>query len=624
MCKNDLEGAISTKNIPPPHPKNHELKLTKKSINESSSHSISNIQSCRHNENTFKDSLEGSISESRTNILIPDSLNNTKSSIGVNKNWKKSKKSSKKGFDSNKAVNISIDIIDTKEKDNEKNTKKIDYRYYSNFPFSNLDNVKKNRGTDRYWIAVYDKLIKRKNILKILNYYNVDPDNDDKKRSIKEQLLIIKDFDIYFMEDSNKPFIKYMKGNFIFAKIYLLTIEEINLVLNYINRYKLNLDKNFVDNLQTKGNYQNISKNFSYNVIYHMGNYMNVSIYGFTNYNVITQKTQLSYTLLNQKFPNSKKIAKLVKLLMINFPKYSFDFFVCYLLSKIRFINFSEKTKEIKNIIYSQKNSYVPLKNKNNRFHNSSSYSPGSDFDVDEDSSREKPDIQTFTYQNYNQSLSNNLFKYNTIDNNIYKIKEKDISIKKKIFRKHMESVYANGFIDSNESKKNKTSIKQFINNINKKDDKQNIANHKNNGKDKNNIKKTSSIKNNIKFPNFLHIKKDNKKKENGKKEGKIMNKTENKYKNSCRIHLINQLNIKEEEIVEDVHKNITNYKIEPLKEDTNKENTGIFVVNKKIDFDLNDIDEDSIIGKNNNNNINEKDSEFLTPEKKNKHKYYS
>ena len=39
---------------------------------------------------------------------------------------------------------------------------------------------------------------------------------------------------------------------------------------------------------------------------------MNINIIGFTNYN-IQDKSNLTYNYLNQNYPNSRKIAKLVK-----------------------------------------------------------------------------------------------------------------------------------------------------------------------------------------------------------------------------------------------------------------------------------------------------------------------
>ena len=85
-----IKNIIFKNSIPQPLTRSNEVKKTIKNKNDSS-HSFSNIPSNKHLENTFKDSLEASISESKTNILIPDSLNNTKSSIG-NPNIKKNNK----------------------------------------------------------------------------------------------------------------------------------------------------------------------------------------------------------------------------------------------------------------------------------------------------------------------------------------------------------------------------------------------------------------------------------------------------------------------------------------------------------------------------------------------------
>ena len=85
-------------------------------------------------------------------------------------------------------------------------------------------------------------------------------------------------------------------------------------------------------------------------------------------------------------------------------------------------------------------------------------------------------------------------------------------------------------------------------------------------------------------------------------------------------------INTKSEETkIETTNKEATNYINNSYKEDINKENTGIFVVNKKMTTDVNDYidDEDSsmII---NNKNINEQSSVYVTPEKKKKYRYYS
>ena len=676
-----IKNIILKSAIPQPLTRSNEAKKAKKTKNDSS-HSFSNNPSNKHLENTFKDSLEGSISESKTNILIPDSLNNTKSSIG-NPNVKKNNKKNDLGG-SERYKNISNgEKIESEEnfsssKNNEENTKKIDYRFYKKYPIKvinkNIENVK-TKEKNRYWLAVYDKLIKKKKILRILNYYEEEKNKekngnnklDINQDSIKEQLLIIKDFDIYFLKQYNKPFIKYIKGNCIFTKLYLLTVEEINYVLNYINRYKLSFSENIIQFLQEKGNYQKLHegfKNFPYNIVYHMGNYMNINIYGFSNFNLHIHKNNLSYNYLNQKFPNSKKIAKLVKILMINFPKYSFNFFVCYLLSKIKFENFNEKTNEIKNLIYSINKSILPLHNTyyNNIINNSimhSSYSPLSH--SEDDISNKKPILKNYTESNYQQIIGKNMtYQCHTIDNyNIKYIKDKkknnlinkknnkiNNSDKKKSFKKHTESVYLNGYVgrdtqlifqkEKNNKKENKTSIKQFIGNlkidplliINENDNYKKIASKRNIKKNKN---KSFSKKNKVNFPKFVHVKKKNinyiengilKKKENEENESNFI-----EEKNKSQINKISKIiiNTKSEETkIETINKEMTNYINNSGKDEINKENTGIFVVNKRMITDINDYIEDNSSLILSDRNLNGNTSIYMTPEKKKQYRYYS
>ena len=699
MKKNQkvIKNIIAINTIPQPLSRPNDIKIYKKNnINDSSSHSLSNIPSNKQFlENTFKDSLEGSISESKTNILIPDSLNNTKSSIG-NANHKKMNKNKITNQNDKNNNNINGEKSENEEINsmggniNEENTKKIDYRFYTNYPvfmINNTINTVKNKEKNRYWLAVYDKLMKKKNILKILNYYEkLDRKNDNNQKLnidinkdyIKEQLLIIKDFDIYFMKQSNKPFIKYIKGNCIFAKLYLLTIEEINLILNYINRYKLSLSSFSIRSLQKKGNFQKLNERyikFPYNMIYHMGSYMNINIYGFSNFNLL-DNNNINYNYLNQKFPCSRKIAKLIKLLMINFPKYSFNFFICYLLSKIRFENFNEKTNEIKNIVYSSNKSFMPLNNRffnNNIINNSimhSSYSPLSHYD--EDTSNDKPIIKNYTENNYQQLIGENMnFEYNTIDNynnKYYNNKKKNNFInnkneiiknnseKKRAFKKHTESVYLNGYIGKDnkllfnkektkDKKEEQNSIKQIFNGIklrpslviNEKYKNKKKTAHNNNP----NNNKSFSQNNKINFPNFVHVKKKNTNYfENGiyKRKQKYLMNLENEENNNNLIEEIkdknksnnNQktskiiFNTKSEETkIGTTNKEITNIN-NSLKDDINKENTGIFVVSKRMATDIHDyIDDDSSLELSSKNPIG-KSSIYMTPEKKKKYRYYS
>ena len=709
-------SSITHKRIPQPSSYSNGIKVSKKRLNNSSSHSISSIGANKYPD--FKDSLEGSISESKTNILIPDSLNNTKSSINygniIIKNSKKKNCLNLKPGNS-KENGIGIDLINNEEK-----TKKIDYRFFSkfSFKFGEKDNKNKEKGQNMHWLAVYDKLIKTKKIHKILSYYDKEKNKNEKNynnninykqdSNIKEQLLIIKDFDIYFMKPSNRPFIKYVKGNCIFTKIYLLTFEQIIFILNYINRYKLIISPKISNLLQEKGSYQKINetyKNFPYNMIYGMGSYMNINIIGFSNYNIQNQ-SNLTYNYLNQNYPNSRKIAKLVKILMINFPKYSFKFFVCYLLSKIRFENFSEKTNEIKNIVYSTNKSFMPLRPKihNKLISNSlihSSYSPLSNFEEESYITNNNRDIILNTNNNTNNTNNTNnllLNKYHTIDNrnNKYLITKKydrniiknnnnkkkgsgkNLSERKNNFKKHTESIYLNGYIgtannmihlnqlkfnksktkkDTKSTKKEtKTSIKQIINHfdynkssiiknkkrLNKSElirTKSSIKNNNNNNKINYKQQKTNNKKENKFIENGINIKPNNKRAIN------VFNTDNEKYEDKNKSKKISRLisNTKSEETK--ICSNNKEYINNSCKEEINKENTGIFVVSKRMYKDMQDsIDDDSSIELNNtnnninnikdsndndnenenNNNINGQDVEYMTPEKKKKYKYYS
>ena len=679
-----LKNIITKSAIPQPLIRSNEAKITRK-IKNDSSHSFSNVASNKHLENTFKDSLEGSISESKTNILIPDSLNNTKSSIGNPNIKRKNKKNNIHESEKNKNISNGEKIENednfSSSKNNGERTKKIDYRYYTNYPLTIINsgiNSVKSKEKKRYWLAVYDKLIKKKKILKILNYYkeennkNINIDMDINQEAIKEQLLIIKDFDIYFLKQQSKPFIKYIKGNCIFTKLYLLTIEEINYILNYINRYKLSFSTYNINLLQKKGNFQKLNeknKNFPYNMVYHLGNYMNINIYAFSNYSLQENNSIISYNYLNQKYPNSKKISKLVKILLIHFPKYSFNFFVCYLLSKIRFENFDEKANEIKKFVYSGKKSILPLQNGlyNNIINNSimhSSYSPLSHYD-DDLSNDEIPVLKNYTENNYQQIIGKNMtFQYHTIDNYNYKYynnkkknniinsvnnnknaKSINISEKRRPLKKHTESVYLNGYTGKENTlfkndniKEQKNSIKQIFDNFKNNpslDINENSKTRRAPGKSNNVNKIKSFSKNNkITFPKFVHVKKKNtnyiengilKKIQKEKDENRYID--EYKYKNKTH-KAVSKIMIgtkSEETKIGTTNKEMTNYINNSYKDEINKENTGIFVVNKRMITDIQDYNDDNsslaLSGKNPNGKSS---SIYMTPEKKKKYRYYS
>ena len=253
--------------------------------------------------------------------------------------------------------------------DDEENTKIIDYKLYSKILNNDyILNAKQTYKNDSklYWFAAYDKLIKTKKIYKILNYYNLSVPFDT--NTIIEKTAIINDYDIFFFNNFNKPFIYPRDGKKIFVKLYLLNINQINKIFSYINRIEYNSYINDLDFLNDKNSYKVIKKNtllnkYMYSTIYCLGSYMNINIYAFsTNYsnnNLYIKKNFL---------PNSNKLAKIVKALMSNFPEYNKKHFIDYLIrpldldennyseKEIYYFNkkIKEKTDEVNNLLVSK------------------------------------------------------------------------------------------------------------------------------------------------------------------------------------------------------------------------------------------------------------------------------
>ena len=290
-------------------------------------------------------------------------------------------------------------------------TNKIDYRHLKKYPMKEIIStfrIEENENDDNgqlFWFATYGKLMKTKHLLKILNYYNNKPfeqqsnkKNNYSNAALKEKTLIIKDFEIYFYENSNKPFIRYAKGGTIFTKLYLLTLKEISLIFSYMNRIEYKIDYDQLNYLQRKGTFEIVNDNngiiLPYCLIYCLGKYMNINIYSFSNnidFNInfdeiSFEKNQRisSYTVLNNnnadknifnnnndninnqmnntninrfnfKLPNSKKIAKLVKIINLNFPDFSIEDIINYLIPDNKYINSITKINEIKNIFFFKK-----------------------------------------------------------------------------------------------------------------------------------------------------------------------------------------------------------------------------------------------------------------------------
>ena len=290
------------------------------------------------------------------------------------------------------------------EESNQESTNKIDYRYVKKRPIKEMITPYKNESkiitkeNQLFWFATYDKLMKTKYLLKIFNNYNNKPFDSQRNinYNIKEKTLIIKDFEIYFYENSNKPFIRYTKGGTIYTKLYLLTLKQINQIFSYLNRIEYKIDYDRLNYLQRKGTFEIINDNCNevilpYCLIYCLGKYMNINIYSFTNnidFNIYSeensfQKSQRisSYTVLNNnndnrynyflsndkknnkmdntninrenfKLPNAKKIAKLIKIINLNFPELSIDEIINYLIPDNKYMNSITKISEIKSIFF--------------------------------------------------------------------------------------------------------------------------------------------------------------------------------------------------------------------------------------------------------------------------------
>ena len=259
----------------------------------------------------------------------------------------------------------------------EKSTSKIDYRHYKSYPIKDifpLQNIS-NNNLDLYWLVTYDKLMKPKKILKILNN---DIKSDEKpiytENSLKVKFIKIDNFEIFFVKGFDKPFVRPKKDSFILAKLYLLTVKEINKIINYINKTKekftikeiINIENtesenNYCELTDNKNNFKDVDISYPYCHFYYVGKFMNISMLLVTNTfnNLESQESNnnsLIYTL-----PSPRKLYKLIKLLIKSFPEYSVNYFLEYLIKRNLYRNYAEKKSEILNIL-SLNNASVPNK----------------------------------------------------------------------------------------------------------------------------------------------------------------------------------------------------------------------------------------------------------------------
>ena len=217
-----------------------------------------------------------------------------------------------------------------------------------------------------FWLATYDKLMKSKNILKILNCTNFIGEKKINSKplyteaNLKIKTMKIPKFEIFFVKGYDKPFVRPNKdkNSFILTKLYLLTKNEINKIINFINRTddKINIDnyafisqKNIFQYIENKNNSDinnNFDVNYPYCYIYYLGKFMNISIYLFTNsFNYL--KTYNINNNLIYSLPSSKKVYKLIKAIIKSFPEYNPDYIINNIINFELYSNAQEKKYEI-------------------------------------------------------------------------------------------------------------------------------------------------------------------------------------------------------------------------------------------------------------------------------------
>ena len=279
------------------------------------------------------------------------------------------------------------------------NTNKIDYRYYPKIPEIE-GNVDKNNSL--YWLATYDKLMKKSKIMKILSYYSdtlsqrdteifvIEDANCDYKKeenkarkkilnekyNFKEKTMVIKDYEIYFVKKHGKPFVRQKKGAKCFMKLYLLSLEQINQIFSYINRLEYKKYINNLDSFKQKNTFRiinNFNKTiYNYTKIYCLGSFMNINIYIFSHLTKNKENESENNNVYNANYlinnlPSSNKIAKIIKVLMINFPEFSKQYFIDYLMKpQINIFSLNNHDLDLLKQKMNEVNSLLITDNKNN------------------------------------------------------------------------------------------------------------------------------------------------------------------------------------------------------------------------------------------------------------------
>ena len=451
------------------------------------------ILSKNKNDSINKETIDGSCIETQTFAFNQDSLNNSKGT--TIKNYSLGKidnkliiftSSLKNDFDRNfKSQNYSKNIkskasqdfysdnfssaeedynnIDKKNKNTikendseEDNTNRIDYRYYPKIP--EIESTKEN---NYFWLATYDKLMKKSKIVKILNYYTESSSNKKKEIFIndknekdenntnynfKEKSLVIEGYEIYFLKKFDRPFVRPKKGGNIFVKLFLLNIEQINKIFSYINRLEYKRYINNLGSIKEKNYFKIISKSnksiYNYSTLFCIGSFVNINIFLLSHIKKIKKNKNNKPKISMNDLPSSNKIAKLIKILLLNFPEYSKEYFIDYLIKpfeKYFELNITDKEilnhkkKEISSLLISEykKNNEILQRKKNSTnniikniiqkmptYSQSSNKTPDDFYNFSEDISgfNDKSNIN-----NKNKEINNNIDFFNKINLKQYK-----------------------------------------------------------------------------------------------------------------------------------------------------------------------------------------------------------
>ena len=258
--------------------KNYNLKIKSDSIKDTLYGSVVESQNPDNIKNSrLINSKEYSFSKNDNKFnIFSYSLKNSKnqrnnsSNFSNTKNFAKTQEENSENISSSEEIDLkSLDKNNLYEQDDD--TNKIDYRYYPKIPEIESSS---DKNKSLFWLATYDKLMKKSKIVKILSYYSdslsqkdseifviEDAHSDYKeeeskviekklneKYNFKEKTIVIQGYEIYFVKKHCKPFVQQKKGAKIFVKLYLLSLEQINQIFSYINRLEY---KKYIDNLNS-------------------------------------------------------------------------------------------------------------------------------------------------------------------------------------------------------------------------------------------------------------------------------------------------------------------------------------------------------------------------------------